>query len=254
MAFVVNPDGTITTVEADYDRNGNLRPKIPRSASEDFHMPVTGVSNSGVSRKEGKKRKNKKVISTTPVVDNTPVSQTNKTIEKPVESAIKKVRVITRQSVENFFERKKRLRQLVTNEEFLRATVTLKGLLLELFLAVKKSKKKQKSNPVIAHVNTVSNNHKSSANTIGNIAKFSTIKDSMADTDVIYNRTGFGASNHPKYGYARDRFGRVQERDSHNDDKRNEFKQAQKSQSKYDYSSYDAEDDHDSYYDSQSYD
>lgn len=134
MAFVVNPDGTITTVEADYDRNGNLRPKIPRSASEDFHMPVTGVSNSGVSRKEGKKRKKKKVISTTPVVDNTPVSQTNKTIEKPVESAIKKVRVITRQSVENFFERKKRLRQLVTNEEFLRATVTLKGLLLELFL------------------------------------------------------------------------------------------------------------------------
>lgn len=49
MAFVINPDGTITTVEADYDRYGNLRPKIPSSSSEDFYMPLTGVSNSGVS-------------------------------------------------------------------------------------------------------------------------------------------------------------------------------------------------------------
>ena len=28
MAYFINPDGTITTVEADYDRNGNLKPKI----------------------------------------------------------------------------------------------------------------------------------------------------------------------------------------------------------------------------------
>lgn len=28
MTYVINPDGTITTVEADYDRNGNLKPKI----------------------------------------------------------------------------------------------------------------------------------------------------------------------------------------------------------------------------------
>ena len=28
MAYVINPDGTITTVEADYDRYGNLKPKI----------------------------------------------------------------------------------------------------------------------------------------------------------------------------------------------------------------------------------
>ena len=28
MAYVINPDGTITTVEVEYDRNGNLMPKI----------------------------------------------------------------------------------------------------------------------------------------------------------------------------------------------------------------------------------
>ena len=33
----------------------------------------------------------------------------------------------------------------------------------------------------------------------------------------------FGNSRHPVYGYARDRFGRVQERDSLNEDRKNEF-------------------------------
>lgn len=28
MAYIINPDGTITTVEADYDRYGNLKEKI----------------------------------------------------------------------------------------------------------------------------------------------------------------------------------------------------------------------------------
>lgn len=52
----------------------------------------------------------------------------------------------------------------------------------------------------------------------------------------------------PKYAYARDRYGRVQERDSFNEDKGNEFYQAQNQQSNYDYSSYDANDDHDGAY------
>ena len=33
-----------------------------------------------------------------------------------------------------------------------------------------------------------------------------------------------GFSRHPVYGYARDRFGRVQERDSFNEDRRNEYR------------------------------
>lgn len=70
---------------------------------------------------------------------------------------------------------------------------------------------------------------------------------------IVNKKSGRCASRHPQYGYARDRYGRVQERDSFNENRRNEFEQAQKYQSNYDYSSYDAEDDHDSYYDTDGY-
>ncbi|MBO6248795.1 MAG: hypothetical protein J6N54_08310 [Bacteroidales bacterium] len=44
----------------------------------------------------------------------------------------------------------------------------------------------------------------------------------------------------PKYGYARDIFGRIQERDR--------YKEETHEKPKYDYSSYDREDDHDNVY------
>ena len=47
-------------------------------------------------------------------------------------------------------------------------------------------------------------------------------------------------SKKPEYGYARDIFGRVQERDR--------YKEETHEKPKYDYSSYDREDDHDNYY------
>lgn len=47
-------------------------------------------------------------------------------------------------------------------------------------------------------------------------------------------------SRKPKYGYARDYFGRVLERDS--------YKKEVHQKPRYDYSSYDREDDHDNYY------
>lgn len=50
----------------------------------------------------------------------------------------------------------------------------------------------------------------------------------------------------PKYGYARDIFGRVQERDR--------YKENSGENTDYDCSSYDPEDDHDSYYSSEQYD
>jgi hypothetical protein len=28
MAYIINPDGTISTVDANYDHNGNIKPKI----------------------------------------------------------------------------------------------------------------------------------------------------------------------------------------------------------------------------------
>ena len=65
---------------------------------------------------------------------------------------------------------------------------------------------------------------------------------------MVNGRLVSGASRKPKYGYARDRYGRVQERDSYNEDRRNEFYTASNSQKNYDYSSYDADDDHDGAY------
>ena len=79
------------------------------------------------------------------------------------------------------------------------------------------------------------------------------MKGALPGNDIINGRSIYGASRQPKYGYARDRYGRVQERDSFNEDRKNEFKLAQKQHQNYDYSSYDAEDDHDSYYDSGSF-
>jgi len=68
------------------------------------------------------------------------------------------------------------------------------------------------------------------------------------DNGYIYGRSVNGASRQPKYGYARDRYGRIQERDHYNEDRHNEFKRAQNNQRNYDYSDYDSNDDHDGAY------
>ena len=49
-------------------------------------------------------------------------------------------------------------------------------------------------------------------------------------------------NRHPKYGYARNRYGNVLERDSFNENLENESYQAELMQQNYDYSSYDSED------------
>lgn len=58
----------------------------------------------------------------------------------------------------------------------------------------------------------------------------------------------------PKYGYARDYFGRVVERDVFDEERGDENWSARKQQNNYDYSSFDSEDDHDSYYGEDSFD
>ena len=68
------------------------------------------------------------------------------------------------------------------------------------------------------------------------------------ENGYVYGRSVNGASRQPKYGYARDRYGRIQERDHYNEDRHNEFKRAQNNQRNYDYSDYDSNDDHDGAY------
>ena len=280
MPFVINPDGTVDVLEVEYDSYGNMRPKRTHDSNTPSFKSVSSIKSklsAGFTSKKKKKKNKKNVVTSSSVIP----TESNNDVKVSVpsnndssnigdKSLVKKVRIITRQSVEKFFLRKKSLRQIITNEELERAKLLLKGLLLELFMQryeqykeyclkigwgpkipiISKKKKNNKKKKHIAE--TVIQRGNTSGNTIGAIAKFSSVKDSLADADVKYNKTG--PSRPPKFGYARDYFGRVQERDSYNDDKKNEFKHAERSQSRYDYSSYDAEDDHDSYYDSGGYD
>ena len=266
MAYVINPDGTVDLVEVEWDSNGNLRPKRSPDDSQSSYKSKSLASSSYPTPQKTKK---KKVHSSPANVNVSKDVEANRTQKKQDAIERKKIRIITKQSIEKFFTKKKNLHQIVTHEDIMRASVVLKSSLLKYFMekyeqykeyclnmgwgAKKtiiqkvKKKKKKKKNKIISPKNT----NITSGNTIGDIVNLSTIKDSLADSDVKYTRSG--KSRPPKYGYARDYFGRVQERDSFNEEKRNEFKQAQKGQSRYDYSSYDSEDDHDSYYDSDGY-
>ena len=269
MAYVINPDGTVDLIEVEYDSYGNMRPKRSYESSKPSFQSSAIKSSSTSSRK---RKKIKKATSFPPQGNSTKVVESTPPLKEQHATTKKTARIITKQSIEKFFIRKKNLRQRVTHEDLMRASIVLKSSLLKYFMQkydeykeyclnmgwgpkivktkkkkVKKSKKQKHSVVDVSRKDT----HNPTGKTIADIATFSALKDSLADSEVVYNRR---SSRTPVYSYARDRFGRVQERDSFNEEKRNEFKQAQKHQRNYDYSSYDAEDDHDSYYDSGSFD
>ncbi len=99
-----------------------------------------------------------------------------------------------------------------------------------------------------SYLKNKSSDSSSSGHSLGDIATFSSLKKTTPDSDYIQGRAVNGASRQPKYCYARDRYGRVQERDRLNEDRFNEFSQAQNHNKNYDYSDYDSNDDHDGAY------
>lgn len=107
-----------------------------------------------------------------------------------------------------------------------------------------KGKKKGKHKPSSSE-SYVTRNYGQS---LADIATFSSLKKTTPESDYIQGRSVNGASRQPKYGYARDRYGRVQERDRLDEDRYNEFSQAQNHNKNYDYSDYDSNDDHDGAY------
>lgn len=205
MAFVINPDGTITTVDVDWDPNGNLRPKKDYGEFKSSYTFLSSTSNKKVKTEKQKKRNKKDVISPISTKSN------SDTKEKVLSSNNNNLNKNNKKNKKN------------------------------------KNKNKNKKEKGSIH----RSEHNSLKNTIGDIATFSYLKDSLSNSDIFYRNSN--VSRHPAFGYARDKFGRVQERDSFNEEIDNEFKQAQQHQTGYDYSNYDAEDDHDSYYDSEAY-
>lgn len=265
MAYVVNPDGTVTFIEVKTDRYGNIKPTgiILEQTSK------TAIGYSGYIKPVPKKKRKKAKRNAYYAKDDSNTTIVTPT-DQPKPSSVKNPRIITRQSIDGYFDKKKKNRKYVSSEEFIRATDVLKGNLLAYFIQKNEHLKadlqsmgvvKQQPAPKVSHKKN-KGKHKGPAhntsthiirNTLEDIATITAFKESSSDSDVIYNGPKAGGKR-PKYGYARDYFGRVQERDVLNEERNNEFKQSQKQQSNYDYSSYDSNDDHDSYYDSKSYD
>ena len=260
MAFVINPDGTIKILEVKYDRSGNISPK----------RIIEGYENSSSQQSKKKKNKHRTATKISSAIDSpnndvtgldnskkqisshevvTPKSNSAESASKVVVSTLryvpktpdKKKLFQTKEAIDEYFIKRKELRQIVHQEILDYAIKHLNGELRSYFVkcfnehnSYCRSQRWFKEVPEVKQKKT----RKESA--ITPIGKASSGK--------------FGNSRHPVYGYARDRFGRVQERDSLNEDRKNEFRQSQALQSRYDYSSYDSENDHDSYYDSNSYD
>lgn len=265
MAIVINPDGTVSTIEVDHDAYGNIRPKMPQDIAE----KPSGKPYMSSSQKKDviypklQKKKHKKVVSST----------SHESQDNPVIST----KVVTKQSIDRFFAYIKSHHQRITENEYTKTLNMLEGEVRDYYkqryleykiehspkpaitistkpTEGKKKKKKNKQNKQLKKEapakQFISRN---SGFTIAEIASFSSLKGALPGNDIINGRSIYGASRQPKYGYARDRYGRVQERDSFNEDRKNEFKLAQSQHKNYDYSNYDAEDDHDSYYDNGGY-
>lgn len=261
MAIIINPDGTVSTIEVDHDAYGNIRPKMPQDIAEKpSEKPyVSSSQKKGVIYPRVQKKKKKKVV---PSVSN---------------QSQEKTKVVTKQSIDRYFAYINSHHQRITEKEHIKTLTLLKDEVLDYYkrryleyqvahmpkpaniistkpAEAKKKKKKNKQNKQQKKEKQAKQFiSRNSGFTIAEIASFSSLKGALPGNDIINGRSIYGASRQPKYGYARDRYGRVQERDSFNEDRKNEFKLAQSQHKSYDYSSYDAEDDHDSYYDSSAF-
>ena len=260
MAFVINPDGTIKILEVKYDRSGNISPK----------RIIEGYENTSPQQSKKKKNKHRAAAKISSAYDSpkkdvmgpdnsikqissheevTPKSNSAEAASKVAVSSPKYVPKTpdkkklfqTKGAIDEYFIKRKELHQIVHQEILDYAIKHLNGELQSYFVkcfnehnSYCRSQRWYKEDPEVKQKKT----RKESA--ITPIGKASSGK--------------FGNSRHPVYGYARDKYGRVQERDSLNEERKNEFRQSQALQSRYDYSNYDSENDHDNYYDSNGYD
>lgn len=277
MAYVINPDGTITTVEADYDRNGNIKIKRGYSFEKDIMSKSYNTIPSYTKSRKKKKAKKQNTVASPRVVEtaSTTVVEKVKKIVLPKVSApknaakkVKRVKEVatkvthidrkriktfflTIAEIDSYFKYKIANGIAITQEAYLKISETLPEGLKRYF----KSKYNDYINKIKPNATSIKEKFiseqpkpKRAGFTLGEVATFSSMHKRTPDEGMVNGRPLNGASRNPKYGYARDRFGRVQERDSFNEDLRNEFENAQRHQNNYDYSSYDENDDNDGAY------
>ena len=264
MAIVINPDGTVSTIETTHDQYGNLRPKID---SEVMKEQEIHYNKNTISETKGKKG----YVYPTSTVSKKYKHKVN--ISRPISPKKQKI-CISYTEIDMFFRDRFASRKYVDINEYERIKNTLPEDLKRYFaskyqyyLDWLKPKKKRKKRTTFkkpkepqmttskkkeVHKDKVVKNYHNShmGYTIGDIAKFGSLKGEYASSSDFDVRTSNPPrpARPPKYAYARDRYGRVQERDSFNEEKKNEFYVAQNRQRNYDYSSYDSNDDNDGAY------
>ena len=290
MAIVINPDGTVSTIETTHDQYGNIRPKIDselmKEQTVEYNKNTISVSrqNSGHIKPTGtvtKKHSHKVNISQTTEVKrpyffvktiqidkffrrllNSGKWLSPEIYQKTKESLSATLQPYFASKYQEYLEQRKKQGEAIPNQTTSQTTKKQRKQQVrqqqieELEEAMRrttfsKPKVKKKKKKIPHFVKEVKAKYGSnSANTIGEIATFGTLKERFASSSDFDVRTSSPPrpARPPKYAYARDRYGRVQERDSFNEEKKNEFYVAQKRQKNYDYSSYDANDDNDGAY------
>lgn len=251
MAYIINPDGTISTVDANYDHNGNIKPKIDSEFLKEqaihYNRNIEPLQNR-ISSSTPRTKKKKKVVKRIP--------------------PFKQKQFISKAEIDFFFKDRKCSGRRISNEEYSKILLSLPDVLKDYFVSCflrykgyklsenedfrkrktfkknkNNSKNKQNNSHIVRDASTIH-----SGFSLGEVATFSSYNKRTPEGNMVNGKSLKGASRNPKYGYARDRYGRVQERDSYNEERRNEFHNAQNYQKNYDYSNYDANDDHDGAY------
>lgn len=285
--IVINPDGTISEAQYSHNQDGSIS-KIwysdelnrSTSSSNNFFTRKTAersYSTTSYSRTKKKRKKGKQQVAPTKVdaegenVSTSVKKDSTTTIQVPVTGSI-----ATKSEIDSFLANKKKPKRIypcdygpivnrITDihliDYFCRRCFELG---IKIMSDKKKSQKtskeskkqnsqktkkaknpaktKGKSNEKVQEQKQTLNIKQHSNKSIWSNAKMSDeAKTTMGKMITV-------ASRKPKYGYARDRFGRVQKGDMFDEERTNEFRQAQNWQNHYDYSSYDANDDNDGAY------
>lgn len=269
MAIVINSDGTVSTIETTHDQYGNIRPKMPTDNST---APAESVSNRATNTINSSRQREIHTIypteyATKPKVKVSPNKPKSKQVAKPKQTKPRYI-FTTIGEINEFFKKRRLNGREVLFIEFSNISELLPNCLKNYFkkryleykehlshvMTIKSrelAEKIQQQKPKKEVQQKGKNSHpRSSGFTLGDILSSSSkqaLYASSSDFDVRTSNPPKPARP-PQYAYARDRYGRVQERDCFNEEKKNEFYVAQNRQRNYDYSSYDDNDDSDGAY------
>ena len=270
MAIVINPDGTVSTIETTHDQYGNIRPKMPTDISMAATESVSKKEVTKQNKNNYPQQREEHIIYPTEYASKQKVSPNkpkSKRVAKPQQTKPRYF-FTTIGEINEFFKKRKINRREVLFIEFSNISEMLPNCLKNYFkkrfleykeylshlMAIKsvetpETVKQQNPQKIVQQRGKISQ-PRSSGFTLGDIISSSSKEALYASSQDFDVRTSNPPrpARAPRYAYARDRYGRVQERDSYNEEKRNEFFTAQKRQKNYDYSSYDANDDHDGAY------